>query len=95
MMGIGNDIRTIAPYHAKQAMPLTEIMRWIMDAEPNQSFIVKDGPISGLPPSHRDQLNEWESDGFITYAAVRASPAGLSSHHSAWRVHVTRTEAEI
>lgn len=95
MMGIGNDIRTIAPYHAKQAMPLFEIQRWVKDAQPGQSFIVKDGPIKSLPFVYRMWLGEWEADGFITFAAIKASPAGLSSHHDAWRVHVTRTEAEL
>lgn len=85
----------IAPYHARQPLPLFDIKRWIEGAQEGQSFIVRDGPIAALPFTHRMWLGEWEADGFITYAAIKASPAGLSSHPEAWQVHVTRTEAEL
>lgn len=82
----------IAPYHAREAMPLIEIARWIKDALPGQSFVVKGGPVSGLPPTLRDYLTSWEDGGIITYKAIKASPASLSSDKNDWRVHVTRTE---
>jgi len=95
MMGIGNDIRTIAPYHARTALPLWDVREWISHAQAGQTFVLRDGPVSALPLVYRLWLEVWEDEGLITYEAVRASPAGLSSHHNAWRVHVTRTEAEL
>lgn len=95
MMGIGNDIRSIAPYHARTALPVPDIKGWIKGAKAGQNFVLKDGPLAALSTAHKFWLDCWRDEGFITYEAVRASSAGLSSHHNAWRVHVTRTEAEL
>ena len=86
---------SIAPWHARTALPVPDIKGWIKGAMAGQSFVLRDGPVKALSTAHKLWLDVWQDEGFITYGAVRASPAALSSYRGGWRVHVTRTEKEL
>lgn len=85
----------IEPYHAHTALPVPDAYAWIRGAQPGQSFVLRDGPLAALSTAHRLWLDVWEGEGFITYGAVKASPAALSSDEFDWRVHVTRTDKKL
>lgn len=85
----------IEPYHAREPLPVPDVKGWIRGAQPGQSFVLRDGPLAALSTAHKLWLDVWTDEGFITYGAVKASPAALSSDEFDWRVHVTRTEKEL
>ncbi len=85
----------IAPWHARTALPVPDIKGWIKGAIAGQSFVLRDGPVRALSTAHKLWLDVWQDEGFITYGAVKASPADLSSHPEGLQVYVTRTEKEL
>lgn len=86
---------SIAPWHARTALPVPDIYGWIRGAIAGQSFVLRDGPVRARSTAHKLWLEVWRDEGFITYGAGRASPKSLSSHPEGLQVYVTRTEKEL